>query len=152
MKLGWFSREYVKESMFSYFFKGCSIISMQKKVMRYTQNRLPLIIKKSAFERISYHKKRGDLVYVVSASLDLWLKAWVESQDINLICTEIEVDEMGCINGKFTTPNCYGIEKVNRIKTKVALSQFETVYAYGNSKGDNEMLELAGEKFYQNFK
>ncbi|GAG97863.1 unnamed protein product, partial [marine sediment metagenome] len=47
--------------------------------------------------------------------------------------------------------NCYGIEKVNRVQETYTLSQYEYIYAYGDSHGDKEMLSIANERYYKNF-
>ena len=57
----------------------------------------------------------------------------------------------GKLTGKFSTKNCFGIEKVNRIKEKYNLSEYNVIYAYGNSSGDKEMLSIANEKYYKRF-
>ena len=53
------------------------------------------------------------------------------------------------ISGKWKTPNCYGQEKVNRIVEEINVDSFEASYAYGDSKGDREMLELVDFGFYK---
>jgi len=40
-------------------------------------------------------------------------------------------------------------EKVLRIKEKYDLKEFEKIFAYGDSKGDREMLALAHEGYYK---
>lgn len=47
--------------------------------------------------------------------------------------------------------NCHGIEKVNRIRNAVDLSNYDDIYAYGDSKGDSGMLDLATRRFYRSF-
>ena len=56
------------------------------------------------------------------------------------------------ITGNFITKNCYGQEKVNRIKESYDLSKYDLIYAYGDSRGDKEMLELANNSFYKPFR
>ena len=50
------------------------------------------------------------------------------------------------------TRNCFGVEKVNRIRQEYDLSQWDFIYAYGDSRGDQEMLDLADERYYKFFK
>jgi phosphatidylglycerophosphatase C len=47
--------------------------------------------------------------------------------------------------------NCYGEEKVRRIKTSYNLDEFDHIYAYGDSEGDKAMLDLAHERYYKHF-
>ena len=56
------------------------------------------------------------------------------------------------ITGNLISKNCYGPEKVTRILESYDLLKYDYIYAYGNSRGDYEMLELANEKFYKPFR
>ena len=47
--------------------------------------------------------------------------------------------------------NCHGQEKVNRIKAKIKLEHYKTIYAFGVSSGDKQMLAIANKTFYQFF-
>ncbi|MDQ1268592.1 MAG: phosphatidylglycerophosphatase, partial [Campylobacterota bacterium] len=49
----------------------------------------------------------------------------------------------GLFSGRFSTINCHGKEKARRIKEHLNIDEYETIYAYGDSSGDNEMLALA---------
>jgi phosphoserine phosphatase len=69
---------------------------------------------------------------------------------VDLVATEVEIQN-NILTGRFRTPNCRGGEKVNRLKEHFDFSAIDYVYAYGNSRGDREMLELADEKFYRYF-
>jgi len=151
MKIGLISRGKVKQSIFSYFFKGASLKDLQVKVKQYVEKSLPKMLKKSALDKIHYHKAQGDRVVLVSASLDLWLEEWATTEGIELICTKVEVDSNAKLTGGFSTPNCYGQEKVNRIKMLLDVHKYEKIYAYGDSRGDREMFEMSNEKFFRFF-
>ncbi|MCZ6166669.1 hypothetical protein O6B35_01880 [Campylobacter ureolyticus] len=47
--------------------------------------------------------------------------------------------------------NCYAKEKVRRIKETFDLSKFDKIIAYGDSRGDKEMIEFADEGYYKFF-
>ena len=47
--------------------------------------------------------------------------------------------------------NCNGPEKIRRIKEILNLQDFDKIYAFGNSKGDKEMLSIADHKFLKFF-
>jgi HAD superfamily phosphoserine phosphatase-like hydrolase len=102
-------------------------------------------------ERIQWHKAQGHKVVIVSASIACWLKPGCDRNGLELIATKLEIKE-GIVTGKLLTRNCYGIEKVNRVKEKYRLDDYETIYAYGDSRGDKELLELANESFYKPFR
>ena len=62
----------------------------------------------------------------------------------------LEIDDK-IITGKTFQRNCYGPEKVKRIREKYNLSNYKYIYAYGNSRGDYEMLSIANESHYKPF-
>ena len=67
-----------------------------------------------------------------------------------VLTTEAETGGNGRLTGRFSRPNCQCGEKARRIleaypELKSNRSEF-FVTAYGDSDGDNEMLELADEK------
>jgi HAD superfamily phosphoserine phosphatase-like hydrolase len=93
------------------------------------------------------HLELGDTVYIVTASMRDWVAFWAERYNAEVIGTELEVED-GLLTGRMATPNCRGAEKVARIKEAVDLSEYETIFAYGNSEGDRAMLGIADEAVY----
>lgn len=140
-----------KQKMFSYFFKDYKQEYFMKVANEYSLNYLDKILRLEAMKRIHWHKEQGHKVIVVSASIDCYLQSWCKKNDLELIATKVEIRN-NVITGNFKTKNCYGIEKVNRIKKLYNLEDFEYVYAYGDSSGDSEMLAIANESFYKPFK
>ena len=59
------------------------------------------------------------------------------------IGTKVEVDPGGKLTGRFLTKNCYGPEKVNRLLEIEPDRRKYFLYAYGDSRGDKEILEFA---------
>jgi phosphatidylglycerophosphatase C len=137
-----------KELMAIYFFGGWDAAEFKRVTNEYARQRLPQIVRPVALEYIAKHKKAGDTIVVVTASIDLWLKGWCESQGVDLIATGLEVRE-GRITGRFSTRNCSGQEKVRRIEERYNLSKFDRIYAYGDNPADRPMLKLAHEKYYR---
>ena len=70
---------------------------------------------------------------------------------MDLIATRLEIKD-DLMTGKFLTKNCYGIEKVNRVKEAYNLDDYDCIYVYGDSRGDKELLELADKSFYKPFR
>jgi HAD superfamily phosphoserine phosphatase-like hydrolase len=88
------------------------------------------------------HQAEGDRVIIVSASMRCWLQPWCDKNNIELLSTQLEFKN-GEFTGRFLTKNCHGKEKENRIKELLNLKDYETIYAYGDSSGDTQMLALA---------
>ena len=150
-KLKLYPNHKAKERLLAYFFKKMCLKEFQRLVRAYGDNEIDKIVRDEALERISWHKNRGDEVVVISASMECWLKPWCDRQKIQLIATKLEISD-GKFTGKFATKNCYGQEKVNRLKGEYHLEDYTHIYAYGDSRGDREILTLADESFYQPFR
>lgn len=139
-----------KEIFLIYFFKGMHLDTFKRLCTSYSMNKLPSIIKTDALQKIQWHKNQNHRVVVVSASIRDWLDPFLSSLDIELIATELELSN-NKLTGHLKTKNCYGIEKVRRIHEIIDTKQYTKIYAYGDSRGDKEMLELADLKFYKHF-
>ena len=144
------TNEKAKEKVLSFYFKGMTKEEFYKTGNYYSTKRISDIIMQDALQRIQWHKNKGHHVVIISASLKSWLHGWCEKQGLDLICTEMEVKN-GVLTGRHDGKNCYGPEKLRRIKERFDLDKYY-IYAYGNSRGDREMLDLADEKFYRYFK
>lgn len=109
---------------------------------------LGTILRPEAMERIRWHKARGDTVVVVSASLDVYLSDWCQAQGLALICTELEARD-GVLTGKYLGGDCSGLEKARRVRQKYDVPAFDTIFAYGDTPEDAEMLKLASKRYFQ---
>jgi phosphatidylglycerophosphatase C len=149
-KIGLLSNTKAKEKLLSSFFFGWLNDDFEVKADKYSLTLLPKIIRKNALTRLEWHKEQGHKIVIVSASARQWLKGWCELNRVELIASELEVHE-GRITGKLKSCNCYGEEKVNRIKQRYNLQNVSYIYSYGDTSGDFPMLNLANEKFYKVF-
>jgi HAD superfamily hydrolase (TIGR01490 family) len=149
-KLKVISNSKAKEIVFGFFFRGWNADRFKEIAYNYSRDKLPLIVRKTAMKRIKWHKQEGHKVVIVSASIDDFLKNWCDMNELDLIATKIEVKD-GKLTGKFLSKNCYGQEKVSRLKDQFNLTEFEYIYAYGDSRGDREMFALANEVHHAYF-
>ena len=140
-----------KQYMLSWFFKGMSKDAFLKVANEYSLVHIDKILRPKAIEKINWHKNQGHKVVVVSASIECWLRPWCEKNSLELIATKLEIKD-DIVTGKLLSKNCYGVEKVNRIKELYNIEKYDYIYAYGDSSGDKQMLELAHEKFYKPFR
>ena len=149
-KLGLYSAEKAKKKLLARHFKGMTREFLTQKAQRFCFTILPTIFNEDALAKLAFHRSKGHVVYVVSASLDLWLMPWLDSQGLQGICTEA-LWENDVFTGEFATPNCNGPEKARRIQAALDLKEYERVFAYGDSKGDREMMAIADKAFYKSF-
>ena len=140
-----------KQYMLSYFFKGMSVEKFQKVAKEYSLKHINTILRPQAMKKIAWHKKQGHKIVIVSASIEYWLKPWCEKNNLELIATKLQIKD-SIVTGKFLTKNCYGIEKANRVQEQYNLDDYNHIYAYGDSSGDKELLDLADESFYKPFR
>lgn len=149
-KMGWADNGAAKQQVIAHFFGGISSQAMADIGQRYARRRLPDILSSQATEKLRWHQAQGHDVVVVTASIEDWLSGWTDQIGVGLIATKLQQGET--ITGAFATKNCYGPEKVRRIKRQLDLSAYDTIYAYGDTEGDRPMLELADHAFYRSFK
>lgn len=129
-------------------FQGEPAAAIRRKGVEYASERLPAVVRAEALERIEWHRARRDRIVVVSASLDVYLEPWCEAHGLELICTVLEERE-GRLTGRYVQGDCCGAEKARRIRNRYDFSQYGTVFAYGDSGEDREMLECAHRMFYR---
>lgn len=138
-----------KESVISYFFAGKTEAELLALGSRFCQEVLPGRLRPDVLARLREYRDQGATVAVVSASLDLWLRPFCRSENVRMICTETEFVD-GKFRGHFATPNCNYAEKARRIAAEFDLTAFEKIIAFGNSRGDAAMFELAHEAWFCN--
>lgn len=134
-----------KEHLFRIFFKGTNENILKDKAKKFSLTKLDSILNKERFNILKKHQDNGDRVVIVSASMRCWLQPWCDKNNIELLSTQLEFKQKQ-FTGKFLTKNCHGKEKENRIKELLDLNDYETIYAYGDSSGDTQMLALAHKK------
>ncbi|PSM53280.1 HAD superfamily hydrolase, subfamily IB [Campylobacter blaseri] len=150
-KLKIISNNYTRRKLMKYFFAGMSVKNFNKICKKYSTTHIEDILKNSAMKKINNYKQNGDLVVIVTASLEDWLYPWCKANNLELLGTKIEKKD-GVITGEIDGKNCYGIEKVRRIKETYDISKFDKIIAYGDSRGDKEMLKFADESYFRKFK
>jgi phosphatidylglycerophosphatase C len=147
-KLGWIRARQARPAVARVAFRGHATKAVHELGRRYASGILPGLLQRRAIERIEWHKRQGDAVVVVSASLDVYLHQWCASIGVDVICTELE-DKGGRLTGRYVQGECCGEEKVRRIRERYDLSRYPVIYAYADTDEDREMLEMAHEKYYR---
>ncbi len=144
-KLRIYSNSKAKERLFAHFFRGMPYTEFEacgKRFAAVVEN------KKNPFiaERMHAYAEEGCRVLVISASMEEWVRPWCEANGASIVCgTKVEVDGEGLLTGRFASPNCYGAEKVRRLFQVEPRREEYTLIAYGDSRGDSEMLAEANE-------
>ncbi|MCK7460147.1 HAD-IB family hydrolase [Idiomarina aminovorans] len=128
-------------------FWNSSVADITRLARSFSEQYLPSVIRAEALAKIEWHKAQGDEVYVVSASLGPYISCWCLSKDIKWVCSELETKN-NKLTGRYVSGDCSLENKVSAIKRQVNLSDFKTIYAYGDTAEDMPMLALAHEKYF----
>lgn len=139
-----------KEIFLTFFFKNVDIELFNKRCISFSKV-IEAIIRPQARIELQKYNTLGDQITIVTASPENWVKPWCDLNGFHCIGTKLEVVNRR-ITGKIVGLNCFGPEKENRIKSEFDLSRFEEIIAFGDSRGDLEMLNLAHKKFYKPFR
>ena len=148
MKLGLYPNWKAKQKVFAYFFEGMKIEEFDGLCQRFAKDNQHLLRPKG-IEAIQQALDKGAEVLIVSASIDNWVKAFFNT--LCVVGTQIEIKD-GLLTGRFLTKNCYGQEKVNRILALYPNRSEYHLTAYGDSRGDKELLAFADESHYKRFR
>lgn len=150
-KLNTISNEVAKQEMLYHFFaqKGYDFFTEQCNLYK---ERINKIVQKKALDKIKWHQEKGHQVVIISASIEDWIKPWAKELGIEQVYgTRLEVDEENRITGRLASRNCHGEEKVNRLLEAYPNREEYTLYVYGDSNGDKELLKMADFPFYKTF-
>jgi len=126
-----------------------SEVAFEHKVAHFCENILPPMIKKSALERIQWHKAAGHEVWIVSASFDFLLRDWCRQQGIGMMVNKTIKSPGFCT---FPGEDCNFAGKVQQIKAHLQPEAYKTIFAYGDTDGDQAMLALAHQPYFNYFK
>ena len=148
--LGFIPNWKAKQKVFAYFYKGWEKGRFEA-AGEYARKKLSTIMRPVALQRVEWHKDQGHRIVIVSASFEDYLKPWCDAQGLDLLATQVEIKE-GRLTGEFASGNCYGEEKLDRLKRAYNLSDFEFIYAYGDSKGDKVLAKIADEFHFKPFR
>lgn len=148
MKLGYYPNWKVKQQVFSYFFKGMPYEEFAQLGRLFALDRQHLLRPKGV-EMVKKAQAEAAEVLIVSASIDNWVQPFFPQ--VKVVGTQVEVKD-GRLTGRFLTKNCYGQEKVNRILAIYRHRQEYELIAFGDSRGDKELLAFADEAHYKPFR
>ena len=92
----------------------------------------------------------GHDVVVVTASYDFWIRPWCDEMGILLLASQLSVSAGVATGQRFLV--CDGPEKARIVTETFDLSKFDTVYGYGDSPGDAQMLAMADHSHHRPFR
>ena len=150
-QLGLVAPQVAKEKVLRFFFRNTPAAVFESYCDNFARKRLPALVRPRALQEILRLKREGTQVVIVSASPENWITKWTSTIGVRLIASRLEVKD-GLITGKLTGKNCRDEEKVARIKEQYTLTDYEEIYAYGDTRGDLPMLKMATKPYYKPFR
>ncbi len=148
--IGLVSRDDLKKLVIKRFLTGCHFQKLDDYSKVFADHLLN-DIRPKALEKIRWHKAKKHKLIMVSASPSIYLSYVSQSLGFDhLLSTELELVD-GMTTGNLIGENCRGIEKVNRLSALLGEISDLTLYAYGDSDGDREMLSIAKYGYYKPF-
>lgn len=149
-KLGMTRNDVAKEKVFIRFLSGMNKDALQDKAKQFAAKELPALLRADAMQRLAWHKQQKHRCIVISASLEHYLRPWaIQAGFDDVIATQLETLQSGDVTGKLSGENCFGVEKVRRLEAMLGNRMSYTLYAYGDSRGDRELLSFADYPYYQ---
>lgn len=136
---------YAKELLFRLYFHKINEDEFKAVAQEYGETKINDIIREDIYEKFLQHIQDGDKVLIVSASIRSWLQPWADKHKVELLCTELAFKDK-IFTGHFATINCHGKEKLRRVQAHLNLDDYEKIYTYGDSSGDDAILAIADVK------
>lgn len=103
-------------------------------------------LRTDTLETLRNHKEQGHRIGIVSASYAMYLRPIGQRLELDFVlATELEFDENDTATGRILGKNCRGPEKAKRLQSWFDSQGLVSpvLFAYGDSVGDREMLEMA---------
>lgn len=136
-------RDRTKERLLARLFAGEEAARVADAGVAYAA-RLPSQLRTDMNERLTWHQAEGHEVVIVSASLHVYLDPFAADHRIDhVLAVGLESDDQGRLTGRLLGPNVRGAEKAVRLRAWLDGDQPLHLWAYGNSSGDDELLEMA---------
>lgn len=151
-RLGLVTNHVMKEALLTAFFRGVDELALGRRAATWALSDLPRLVRPAALTRLRWHQSRGHRVIVASAALHIFVEPWARAMGVpDVLATQLTTED-GRLTGQIEGANCYGQEKVDRLRALVGDLEAVELYAYGDSRGDEELLAIAHHRFYRPFR
>lgn len=147
-KLGLVSGVLIRRAIVRFAYSGMPVATIQSAGQDFARDYLPSVLRREAMERIVWHKAQGHKVVVVSGGLDVYLVPWCNEHGLELICSSLQ-HRQDVLTGHYLGQQCVLAEKARRVRERHDLSAYTTVYAYGDTPEDRDLLGIATKRYYQ---
>ncbi|MEJ2566396.1 MAG: HAD-IB family hydrolase [Gammaproteobacteria bacterium] len=139
---GALSNDKAKERLLRRTLGGVSSEELHEHGRQFAEHTIPKLLRAGMLRRLSQHLSLGHQCVLVTASPAIYTRPWAQAMGFaHVIATELAFDTDGNSTGYFLGGNCYGPIKAARLREIMPAAV--TLYAYGDSRGDRELLAVA---------
>jgi HAD superfamily hydrolase (TIGR01490 family) len=151
-KSGRLSNHEAKQQVLAHFLAGQKLANLEQIAGHFIQHTLPYLLRRNALQRLAWHQHQNHRCVLVSASLELYLKPWADRVGFTeVLGSRLELTAAGLVTGRLNGKNCYGEEKPRRLAELLGERCYYRLYAYGDSRGDQALLDYADYAYYRRF-
>ncbi|WP_126286114.1 HAD family hydrolase [Burkholderia stagnalis] len=143
MKAGRISRGDAKAKFAWFAFGPIREDALDALARRFVDADLSRLVRPEMLERVRAHRALGHELVLVSASPSLYLEKWAKAAGFDTVLATRLAFERGVFTGRLDGENCWGPQKVVRLSAWWGAHPPQTLFAYGDSRGDKEMAERA---------
>jgi len=145
-------RNAVKARVIRRFFKNAPIDTLNARAQNFAETVIPGLIRPDALKAIKTKHQQGENLYICSASISPYLVPWASLYGFKaVLATELEA-KGGVYTGEIEGWNIWGAGKTRRIYAEFAPRQVIIKEAYGDSRGDKELLLASEASFWRPFR
>jgi len=147
------SRDAVKAHVIARFFKNQPEDKVEQRAADFARDVIPKLIRPKALAAVKQRLSRApESLYICSASIGPYLRHWGAQHGITqIMATELDIRH-GICTGDISGWNIWGPGKTKRINAEFTGQQVHIKEAYGDSRGDLEMLNAAEVSFWRPFR
>lgn len=128
-------------------FRGRPVVELDAEARSWGVTIAETLLRADTVARLQWHVEQGHRVVIVTASYEHYVRVVADVLgDVDVVGTRLEVAD-GLCTGRLDGPNCRGAEKLRRLEAWLVDNGLDrsdvTLYAYGDSSGDRELLAAA---------
>jgi HAD superfamily hydrolase (TIGR01490 family) len=144
------TRDELKGILISTFLTGAKEEWVKEQAVEFSRVFWTRLMRPAGLRAVAAELESGAIVTLCSASPALILKPFSERLGIKLIGTELEVVN-GRLTGRIAGANCRGGAKVLRLEAAYGPLDQYWLRAWGDSRGDHELLAAAQDAHWREF-
>lgn len=144
------TRDELKGILIRTFLTGVEVSWVEKKANAFCEKYFARMMRPSGLIGVATQVNSSAIVTICSASPAIVLKPFADKLGVRLIGTNLEIKD-GVLTGRIDGQNCRCGQKVVRLTEEYGpLSEYH-LRAWGDSRGDYEMLAVAQEPHWRHF-